>query len=379
MPWQELSIMSQRLELICLARQDGSNIRELCRRYNVSAPTVYKWLGRSEIDGVTDLRDRSRRPHCSPNRSPDAIEDAVLALRNVHPTWGGRKLAARLIALEHADVPSPSTITEILRRHGKLEGSKEANMRACSRFEYEEPNDLWQMDFKGHFPIKEGRCHPLTILDDHSRFSITVRACTNEQGETVRNELISCFRLYGMPKRILADNGSPWSGQGRGITKIEAWLMRLDIRPIHGSVCHPQTQGKDERFHRTLKNDVLQFNAPQDLEACQKAFDKFRSIYNHERPHEALDMKPPISRYRASSRSYPESLPPIEYSSPDEVRKVSFPGLIRFQGRRIRIGDGLIGQYVALRQTLEDGVYDVIYCSTRVRQVDLRSTDSQEI
>ena len=371
MPWQELSIVSQRIEFVHLARQDGSNIRELCRRYGVSPPTAYKWLNRVEADCAFDLRDCSRRPHHSPKQTPDAMEEEVLQLRKVHPTWGGRKISARLIALGHCNVPVPSTVTEVLRRHGKLDGSRKAEDKAPLRFEYDNPNDLWQMDFKGHFAINEGRCHPLTILDDHSRFSVSLLASTNELGETVRNELTACFRLYGLPKRILADNGSPWSAQGRGITKLEAWMMRLNIKVMHGRICHPQTQGKEERFHRTLKNDVLQYNAPEDLASCQRAFDKFRSVYNHERPHEALGMQPPISRYSPSSRAYPEVLPPIEYCSQDEVRKVSFPGQIHFKNQRFIIGQGLIGQHVALRQTLEDGIYDVVYCSTIVRQIDL--------
>jgi transposase InsO family protein len=377
MPWQELSIVSQRIEFVHLARQDGANIRDLCRRYGVSPPTAYKWLNRVEVDGALDLGDCSRRPHTSPWKTPDAMEKEVLQLRKDNPTWGGRKISARLIALGHTNVPVPSTVTEVLRRHGKLDGSGKSDDKAPLRFEYDNPNDLWQMDFKGHFAIKEGRCHPLTILDDHSRFSISIRASTNELGETVQNELTACFRLYGLPKRILADNGSPWSAQGRGITKLEAWMMRLDIKVMHGRICHPQTQGKDERFHRTLKNDVLQYNAPEDLGSCQRAFDKFRSVYNHERPHEALGMQPPISRYSPSSRAYPEMLPPIEYCSQDEVRKVSFPGQIHFKNQRFIIGQGLIGQHVALRQTVQDGVYDVVYCSTIVRQINLHKSNHE--
>jgi len=173
MPWQELSIMSQRLEFIRLARQETISLRELCRRFSISAPTAYKWLNRFE-DGsldceasVLDLRDHSRRPHNSPNKTTDALEAAVLALRQDHPTWGGRKLAARLSALGHTDVPAPSTITEILRRHNALGSAQGSQARAPLRFEHEQPNDLWQMDFKGHFAIEGGRCHPLTILDDH--------------------------------------------------------------------------------------------------------------------------------------------------------------------------------------------------------------------
>jgi transposase InsO family protein len=373
MPWQELSIMSQRLEFVCLARQETVSFRELCRRFHISAPTGYKWLSRCNAEGPSGLSDRSRRPHGSPFKTPEAVEQVVLKHRGCRETWGGRKLASSLIALGHPNIPAPSTITQILRRHNALVPSQGGEEPALSRFEYEHPNDLWQMDFKGHFPMKQGRCHPLTILDDHSRYSITVRACGNEQGETVQNELVACFRRYGLPSRILMDNGSPWKGQN-GISNLVAWLMRLDIHVMHGRPYHPQTQGKEERFHRTLKADVLQFRVPDDIAGCQKAFDEFRIIYNHERPHEALGMKPPISRYVPSARAYPEILPPIEYAPQDQVRKVFFPGQMRFQGRTVVVGRGLIGQHVAVRNTLQDGVYEVIYCSTTVRQIDLRRT-----
>jgi transposase InsO family protein len=377
MPWQESSIMSLRLEFIRLAFQKGVSFRELCRRFGISTPTGYKWVSRCAAAGSCDLRDRSRRPHSSPTKTADILEQAVLEQRRAHPTWGGRKIAARLIALEHADVPAPSTITQILRRHGALDNVPRASQTAPLRFEYEHPNALWQMDFKGHFALEQGRCHPLTILDDHSRYNIAVRACSNEQGETVHSELQRAFRMYGLPERMLMDNGPTWSGQGRGLSKIEAWLMRLDIRVLHGRPVHPQTQGKDERFHRTLKADVLQFNTPKDLPACQKAFDEFRHVYNQERPHEALGLKPPISRYKPSARAYPESLPPIEYAPQDVVRKVSEPGQLRFQGRRIIVGKGLTGQQVAIRPTLEDGIYEIIYCATVVRRINLRNNQQE--
>jgi hypothetical protein len=193
----------------------------------------------------------------------------------------------------------------------------------------------------------------------------------------VRSELTHCFRQYGLPSRILMDNGPCWSSQGRGITKVEAWLARLDVRVSHGRPAHPQTQGKDERFHRTLKADVLQFNVPQDLPGCQKAFDDFRYIYNQERPHEALDMRPPITRYMPSRRPFSETLPPVEYAPQDIVRKVSFPGQIRFRGQSIIVGRGLTGEYVAVRATLADGLYDIIYCSTHIRTIDLNNANEE--
>jgi len=184
--------------------------------------------------------------------------------------WGGRKLAAWLQAHEHAVVPRPSTISEILRRHGRLQPATSQPHR-WRRFEHAAPNQLWQMDFKGHVPLGQGagRLHPLTVLDDHSRFAIGLEACANERGATVQQRLIELFRRYGLPDRMLTDNGGPWGVSSQNphtytsltphtYTSLTAWLLRLGIRISHGRACHPQTQGKDERFHRTLKAELLQ-------------------------------------------------------------------------------------------------------------------------
>lgn len=375
MPWQEVSIMSQRQEFVRLAMSGSVNFRELCRRFGISPPTGYKWLGRYR-EGDGDLSDRSRRPHNCPHKTSESVENLVLGMRSKHKTWGGRKIVARLKAKGNANLPAPSTVTEILRRHNLLEEAPGQNQGPWEHFEYEHPNDLWQMDFKGHFPIDGGRCHPLTILDDHSRFNIGLRACLNEKGDTVRGHLTDCFRRYGLPKRMLMDNGAPWSGH-QGLSALEAWLMRLSIHVMHGRPMHPQTQGKDERFHRTLKADVLQFNRPTHFTGCQPVFDAFRHVYNQERPHEALGLQTPASRYEPSSRSFPEALPPIEYAPGDQVRKAYSPGLICFKGRTILVGAGVISEMVAVRPTLEDGVWDVIYCTTKIRQIDLRQPAEQ--
>lgn len=369
--------MSLRLEFVRLASQNNVGIAELCRRFNISRQTGYTWLSRVEADGSFDPHDRSRRPHASPWKTSDAVEVAILELRRSQPTWGGRKIAARLKALGFDRIPVASTITRILERHDLLGDTHRVRNVADKRFEYDRPNALWQMDFKGHFALENGRCHPLTVLDDHSRYNMALRACANERGETVQDELTRMFRTYGLPERMLTDNGAPWGGQGRGLSKIETWLMRLDIHVMHGRPYHPQTQGKEERFHRTLKADVLQFNVPKDLPTCQKVFDNFRRSYNFERPHEALDLMPPISRYQPSLRAFPESLPDVEYAPGDEVRKVYSPGQLRFKGRCIIVGGGLTGQPVAIRPTLQEGVYDVIYCSTTIKQIDLRKPDQE--
>lgn len=372
MPWKEQNTMSLRLEFVHLAMKEGSEIRALCRRFNISPTTGYKWLRRFREEGTDGLRDRSRRPRHSPNQTSSEMEEAVLAVREAHDAWGGRKIRRVLQNQGYSNVPAASTITEILRRNGKLSPPQRAQ-RDLKRFEAAEPNDLWQMDFKGDFALRSGRCYPLTVLDDHSRFSVAVRACGNQQRETVRSQLIPVFERYGLPFTMLLDNGPPWGAMGeKGLTRLGAWLIRLGIRVVHSRPYHPQTLGKDERFHRTLKAEVLRRYDLRDLPECQRRFDPWRDVYNFERPHEALDLGVPGDRYRASPRSYPRTLPPIEYSPDDQIRKVYQSGQISYRGQVWRISKALIGERVGLRPTAEDGVLDVFYCHHRVTQLDLR-------
>jgi transposase InsO family protein len=301
----------------------------------------------------------------------------VVKARKAHKAWGGRKLRRWLLRQGYGDevLPAPSTITEILRRHGLLCPEACASHRPCQRFEHERPNALWQMDFKGHFPTRTGRCHPFTVLDDHSRYALGLRACGNEREDTVQAALTALFDRYGLPERILADNGSPWgTGGGGPYTALGVWLLRLGVGVVHARPYHPQTLGKDERFHRTLKVELLAGRDFLDLEACQRAFDPWRHVYNHERPHEALDLDVPASRYRPSPRAFPEPLPPIEYDD-KLVRKVQAKGKVHLGGRAYRVPAALRGYPVALRPTLSDGLLDVYFCAHKVAQIALSDHD----
>ena len=215
---------------------------------------------------------------------------------------GRAKIARVLKNLEYTNVPHPNTITDILRRNGRITEEEQKKHHAWQRYERSTPNALWQMDFKGHFAMLKGRCHPLTILDDHSRFCLGLQACANETIETTQIHLTHIFRRYGLPLALLCDNGGPW-GSGYPhleLTKLTVWLIRLGIQVLHGRPAHPQTQGKDERFHRTLKAEVLQGTVFADLEDCQCHFDPFRERYNLVRPHEALGLDTPSQHYQPS-------------------------------------------------------------------------------
>ena len=233
----------------------------------------------------------------------------------------------------------------------------------------EQPNQLWQMDFKGPFHIANQPCYPLTILDDHSRYLVGLKACPNQQGATVRDQLTTIFRQYGLPHSFLVDNGSPWgtTDAGRHYTRLNAWLFRLGVRVIHSRPYHPQTLGKDERLHRTLKAEVLKQQQFEDFPTCQRGFDTWRQVYNTERPHEALALEVPASRYTPSPQAFPEQLPPITYRSEDQLRRVTHGGRISFRNRIFRVGKAFTGFPVAVRPTLTEGVYEVYFCKQKIR------------
>lgn len=369
MPWKASTAMSQRQKFVELAIREQANVRALCREFGITPRTGYKWLRRYREQGAIGLQDRSRRPQHSPHQSSPEVEQAVLKVRRAHPAWGGRKIRWTLLQSQTASPPSASTITAILARQGLLDPGESPSHRPMQRFEQEAPNQLWQMDFKGHFEMVDGRlCHPLTVLDDHSRFLVGLQACRQERARTVRAHLSSVFSQYGLPERMLMDNGSVWRGFHTALT---FWLIRLGIQVLHGRIYHPQTQGKDERLHRTLKSELLSHQNFRDLPDCQRAFDRWRDSYNYERPHEALGLQPPSSRYTPSPRPFTGQLPPIEYEPGDTLRKTDFVGKFQYQGQKFRIGKAFHDTLVALRPTSREGVWDVFFCKQRIAQIHL--------
>lgn len=309
------------------------------------------------------------------------MESRVLAVRERYPFYGGRKIRRSLLAAGVDRPPAASTITAILARNGLLPPERRLK-RDWQRFEEATPNALWQMDFKGHVPLSRGRCHPLTVLDDHSRFSICLTACADEKASTVRSQLTKAFQHYGLPERMLMDNGSPWGApSGQSVhTRFTAWLIRLGVTVAHGRPHHPQTQGKEERFHRTLKLELISRRPVwHSLGEMQQAFDTWRYEYNFQRPHDALGLESPASCYAPSLRSLPASLPPVEYDAELEVRRVQENGRIKFQGLHLFVGKGFSGEPVGLRQ-VDEGIWDVYYCHQRVLRIDLtQSVASEEV
>jgi len=372
MPWSEVSVVDQRREFVRLALQEGANRRELCRRFGISPDVGYKWLARWQ-GGDRELADHSRRPHAMPRRSDVAIEAQILAARDKHPAWGARKIAHCLKRNGQA-VPVPSTVHQILYRNGRINPSENAPPNPGHRFEKEAPNLLWQMDFKGHMPLANGtECHPLTVVDDHSRYVLCLKACANEQRLTVQEHLTSTFRRYGLPEAFYTDNGSPW-GDTSGVhwTGLKVWLLKLGVRVVHARPRHPQARGKNERFHRTLKAEVFAMRRFRTLPEVQRALDAWRMVYNLERPHQSLNMDVPADRFRPSSRAMPARLPEAQYDSGEIIRTVSSTrSYISFKGRMWRVPQAFVGERLAIRPRERDGHYGIFFASWQVAAIDL--------
>jgi transposase InsO family protein len=371
MSWKNKDLMSLKIEFLECFLNKKSSLSSLCDRFNISRKTAYKWIKRYNEDGLEGLRNHSRRPLTSPSKIGEECISLLLQQRDDHH-WGGRKLRKYLENKGYKNLPSETTFNRILLRHGKIEELESEKRKHCIRFEREQPNELWQMDFKGHFRLcKEGRCHPLTVLDDHSRFSICIKACKTEDGKSVKKSLEEAFRNYGLPEEMTMDNGAPWRGSQRHLSQITVWLMRLGIKISHSTPYHPQTQGKLERFHRSLKEELLKYHQFRDLKNAQESFDEWRDSYNNERPHEALDLQCPKDRYEPSSRLFPEKLPEIVYPEHYEIKQVTITGGICFRGKHFYIGEHLTKEYVGLREIGED-TYDVYFSKTKIKRIRLK-------
>jgi transposase InsO family protein len=374
MPWQARDLMSIKQEFVQLALQEGANRRDLCRRFSITPKAGYALLKRFSIEGQAAFSERSRRPAHSPMQTPAVMQALILALRHEHPAWGARKLCRRLQDLGHSQVPATSTVTDILRRNGLISPEASAASQAWHRFEHERPNSLWQLDFKGHFETAGGRCNPLTLLDDHSRFNLAIEACSKTDAATVKNTLHNVFERYGLPAKINSDNGAPWgspSAPGH-LSGLDIWFIRLGLNVGHSAPYHPQTNGKLERFHRSLKAEVLAGKTFDNLTKAQEALDRWRTVYNHQRPHEGIGMQTPSQRYSLSPRSMPAALTPIEYGDSDEVSIVGWNGFTLFKGHKLRLSSALHRLPVAFRADYaHDGCFDVYLSHHKFMRLDL--------
>ena len=361
MPWKEKTVMEQRKEFIEQAAE-CTNFSALCREYGISRKTGYKWQNRFREDG--SMSDRSRRPKHPHAKTAPVIEAAVLAMREENPSWGGRTIHAVLEADGIKGLPSAKTCSNILKRNGCIKPEESLKHRAYQRFEREQCNSLWQTDFKGDFGLLDGsRCYPLDILDDHSRFCIRTEPKNSATG--VKESFIQAFQEYGLPDAILSDHGSQFAGFKGGYTHFERWLMDLDILPIHGRIMHPQTQGKIERFHRTMKAELLR-EPFLDLKDAKKHFARWRWKYNEIRPHSALNMKTPASVYTPSKRLLFEPKP-NEYTG--HVCKVNNWGYLRFGPVQLFLSETMANTYLEVVPASDD-TFSVRYRNFQIALID---------
>jgi transposase InsO family protein len=370
MPWLETDVRDQRIQFVLAGRRPGANISALCRAFGVSRKTAYKWLHRERMGrSVSVLGDQSRRPRRSPHRTSDAIVARVVALRQQHG-WGGEKLAW-LLAGEGITITG-RTIDRIIRREG-LTREDVAHRPAPTRFERAAPNDLWQMDAKGAYPLRDGRCHPLCVVDDHSRYAVGVFALSRLAAAPVRASLIACFEQYGVLEAMLMDHGSPWwaSASRDGLTTLSVFLLKQGIRLIYGAVRHPQTQGKVERFHRTLGEYLRWHGVPTTVADFERRFAHFQREYNDERPHAALGMQPPRTRFQPSPRAYQVQPTEWEYPGDWSLRRVTTNGGITISGRYFFVSEALIGETVACQPFAHRWL--VSFRHMYVRELHLRS------
>jgi transposase InsO family protein len=344
---------------------------QLCREYGISRVTGDKWLKRYESGEGLD--DRSKAPFHVANKTSPEKESKVLQVRQAHPAWGPRKILHYLLR-KGEDAPSKSAIGNILKRHGCISESASQAATPYKRFEKAFPNELWQADFKGDFAMKNGeRCHALTVLDDHSRFSLCVDAKGNQKRAGVEESFERLFDEVGLPDALLCDNGNPWgASQTTGYTMFEVWLMEYGILPIHGRPYHPQTQGKEERFHRTLNDELLKRIEIENMVHAQVCFDGFRYCYNHERPHQALNMGIPADFYRASHKKKPDRITDYEYSNEYAVRTIKSTGYLTFGGQGYFLSEAFAGKMVAIRESSLDGCINVYFREFRIARINVK-------
>ena len=378
MSWKEDKEVAEiRLEFIRLVQDGRYTVVELCERFGVARSTAYKWVDRYLEGGLDGLKDLRRGPRHPALRTGEEVEERIVAERDKHRTWGPRKLLVTLTA-DYPDVvwPAPSTVYEILKRHGKIQSKRPRRKHEHPGKPFvasELPNGIWAADFKGQFRLGNGSlCYPLTVTDHFSRALLACHALPSTTHRRTRAVFLQLFKEYGLPEAILTDNGVPFVSIGlAGLSQLSIWWMRLGIRHIRTQPSHPQQNGRHERMHRTLKAEATKPPA-QTMRSQQAAFDRFRQEYNNHRPHEALGQRAPMDFYQASPRPYPERLPPIDYPKNFVVRKVSSNGSIRWLSAAVFVTKSLEGQHIGLEET-GDGLWSVYFSRVRVGKLDERT------
>jgi transposase InsO family protein len=379
MPWLETAPMDERERFIADDRRGLYTRAELCARYGISRKTGYKWLARYHAEGRRGLQDRSHAPHHCPHRIERELADLLSQARRAHPDWGPRKvlewLAPRHRKIPAVSWPAISTVGDLFAREGLVKRRRRRRPRQHPGVVppvTAAPNDLWTADFKGQFPTQDGVwCYPLTIGDQHTRYLLACRGLPNVQSRGARPVFEHTFREFGLPNAIRTDNGVPFAGCGiHGLTQLNVWWMRLGIQHQRIHPSSPQENGAHERMHRTLKAGACR--PPRaTLAAQQRAFTRFRALYNDERPHEYLGGRTPGSCYTRSLRPYPERLPPLEYPGHFFVKRVTNAGTFRLKHKLLFLANPLKQHLIGLEET-DDGIWSIYFGTVLLGKVDER-------
>lgn len=367
MPWEDKTVEDLRKEFV-LSSERTNNFSSLCREFGITRKTGYKWIERYQKG--YPLTDESRRPNTVANKTPYEIEKLITDLRDDNPGWGAKTIKRVLENQGNENTPCVKTVNNILNRYGCISKEESLKHQPYQRFERDKCNELWQTDFKGEFLTSDGKyCYPLDILDDHSRFLIKIKPYLNTEN-VVKSTFEAAFKEYGMPKSILSDNGAQFAGFRHGFTQFEKWLMNLDILPIHGRIKHPQTQGKIERFHRTLNNELLKHTKFNDINDADEKLQCWRDKYNNIRPHEALNMKCPSEVYVPSDRIYRDEISKYEYSGQYHVIKVNSWGYVRFDRWQVYLSETMIDEYMEFRPNPLGDSFVACYRNFKIAEFD---------
>ena len=369
MPWGNKTVEQLREEFARKA-QTAKNFSALCREYGIARKTGYTWCRR--VENGEPLADRSHVPRTVPGKTAPELETKVLKVREEQPAWGGKKIRKVLENQGVEGLPCVKTVGNILKRNGCISEEASRKSKPIQRFEREKCNELWQTDFKGDFELTGGgRCWPLTVLDDHSRFLLAEIAKPGTGG--VIESFREVFLEFGVPHSVLSDNGTTFRGYHGGFAQFERWLMEHDVLPIHGRIRHPQTQGKVERLHGAMKAELLEGKEFIDLQQAQQAFDPWRETYNFIRPHEALDMRCPGEVYVKSQRPYADKVPAFEYSGEHHVVKVNNWGYVRFAKFQVYLSETFSNHYLEFRANPLGGSWFACFRSFRIAEFDAQT------
>ena len=371
MPWEDKGVTMIREEFVKRVLSHEASKSALCREYNISRPTGDKWIKRYLNN--EPLSDRSKAPFKTANKTASAIEKLIIDYRSKHPAIGATKIRRILENQGHENLPCNSTVNAILKRNNCISTKASQAATPHKRFQKDNPNDMWQADFKGHFGLDNNvRCYPLNVIDDHSRMNLCCRALKSEKFVESKPVFIELFKEFGMPFSLLCDNGNPWgTAQSTGYTQFEIWLMDLGILTIHGRPIHPQTQGKEESFNRSLKREVLNYHEFHDIDEVQQCFDEYRDFYNNERPHHSLGLDVPAQHYHKSNRKYPEKIEEWEYSQEFILRKVKSTGYITFNNQGYFLSESFGDRVIAIKESTLPNCFNIYYRQFKIARINI--------